>query len=379
MPKTEVVKAETIRIDGSFGEGGGQILRSSLSLSLVTGKPFRIENIRANRQKPGLLRQHLTAVQAAAEVGSAEVDGASLGSKALTFVPCRVRAGEFRFAIGTAGSGTLVLQTILPALITADGPSRIEIEGGTHNPAAPPFDFLQRSFLPLIERMGPKVKLELERYGFYPAGGGRIVAEVIPTDVLKPIELDERGEITTKRATALVANLPYHIARRELITVGKQLNWDDELLHCEDTKNSVSPGNLVMIELASSAVTEIVTAFGKLGVSAEDVAKDAAEQARAYMHSSAAVGEHLADQLLLPLALAGGGSFSAVNLNMHAKTNMDVIRQFLPVNFQVTELEGHNRVSVGSQICMLGSNSVNPTRSRDMERVFKLGASEDAI
>ena len=172
-------------------------------IRMVTGKPFRIENIRANRQKPGLLRQHLTAVQAAAEVGSAEVEGAALGSKALTFVPGKIRSGDFRFAIGTAGSGTLVLQTILPALITAAGPSRIEIEGGTHNPAAPPFDFLQRSFVPLIERMGPKVKVELERYGFYPAGGGRIVDEVIPTDALKPIELDERGRSQRNRRRLL--------------------------------------------------------------------------------------------------------------------------------------------------------------------------------
>lgn len=346
MPKAEVVKAEAmVRIDGSFGEGGGQILRSSLSLSLVTGKPFRIENIRANRQKPGLLRQHLTAVQAA-EVGSAEVEGASLGSKTLTFVPDKIRSGEFRFAIGTAGSGTLVLQTILPALMTAAAPSRIEIEGGTHNPTAPPFDFLERSFIPLIERMGPKVKLELQRYGFYPAGGGRFVVEVTPTDVLKPIELEERGEISAKQATALVANLPYHIARRELDSVGKLLNWDAESLRCEDTKNSVGPGNLVMIEMASSAVTEIFTAFGKLGVSAEDVAKDAAKQARAYIHSTAAVDEHLADQLLLPLALAGGGSFSAVSLNMHAKTNMKVIQQFLTVRFAVAKAVGHNRVSI---------------------------------
>jgi RNA 3'-terminal phosphate cyclase (ATP) len=346
MPKTEVVKAETtVRIDGSFGEGGGQILRSSLSLSLVTGKPLRIENIRANRQKPGLLRQHLTAVQAAAEVGSAEVEGAALGSKALTFVPGKIRSGEFRFAIGTAGSGTLVLQTILPALITAAGPSRIEIEGGTHNPAAPPFDFLQRSFVPIIELMGPKVKLELERYGFYPAGGGRFVVEITPTDVLKPMNL-ERGEITTKRATALVANLPYHIAKRELETIGKLLNWDAESLRCEDTKNSVSPGNLVMIEVASSTVTEVFTSFGKVGVSAEDVAKDAAEQALAYMHSSAAVDEHLADQLLLPFALAGSGSFSAVSLNMHAKTTMEVIRQFLPVQFHVEQNDGFSRVRI---------------------------------
>jgi RNA 3'-terminal phosphate cyclase (ATP) len=349
MSKAEVgpVKTEAmVRIDGSFGEGGGQILRSSLSLSLLTGKPFRIESIRANREKPGLLRQHLTAVQAAAEVGSAEVTGASLGSKTLTFVPRNIRGGEFRFAIGTAGSGTLVLQTILPALITAAEPSRIEIEGGTHNPAAPPFDFLQRSFIPLIERMGPKVKVELKRYGFYPAGGGHFVVEITPTRVLKPIHVESRGETAAKQATALVANLPYHIARRELDTVGKLLNWDEELLRCEDTKNSVSPGNLVMIEIVSSVVTQILTAFGKLGVSAEDVAADAVEQARAYLHSNAAVDEHLADQLLLPLALAGEGSFSTVSLNMHATTNMEVIRKFLPVRFEVTSEEGRNCISV---------------------------------
>src|SRR5262249_13610133 len=148
----------------------------------------------------------------------------------------------------------------------ATGPSRIEIEGGTHNPAAPPFDFLQRSFIPLIERMGPNVKLELQRYGFYPAGGGRFVVEITPTSRLKPIELEDRGEIIARRATALVANLPYHIARRELDKVGELLKWDAESLRCEDTKNSISPGNLVMIELVSGTVTEIFTAFGKRGV-----------------------------------------------------------------------------------------------------------------
>jgi RNA 3'-terminal phosphate cyclase (ATP) len=335
-----------VRIDGSFGEGGGQILRTSLSLSLVTGKSFRIVNIRANRQKPGLLRQHLTSVLAAAEVGDGKVDGALLGAKALTFVPGRVRAGDYRFAIGTAGSGTLVLQTILPALMTASAPSRIEIEGGTHNPAAPPFDFLQRSFLPLVEQMGPTVKVELLRYGFYPAGGGRFVAEITPCAQLQPITVGERGEITRRRVVAVVANLPYHIARRELDTVAKLLDWEAECLSSEDTKNSVSPGNLVMIELRSSAVTEIFTAFGKLGVSAEDVATDAAEQARAYLKSNAAVGEHLADQLLLPMALAGGGSFTAFGLNMHAKTNMHVIQQFLAVQFDVREQNGFSCVSV---------------------------------
>lgn len=349
MSRAEVSPVNTktmIRIDGSLGEGGGQILRSSLSLSLATGKPFRIENIRANRQKPGLLRQHLTAVQAAVEVGSAEVEGASLGSGSLTFIPGKVRAGEFRFAVGTAGSGTLVLQTVLPVLMTAAGPSRIEIEGGTHNPAAPPFDFLKRSFIPLIEQMGPSVKLELRRYGFYPAGGGHFVVEIHPVEKLKPIHVEFRGEIVAKKATALVANLPYHIARRELDTVAKLLHWAPDSLHCEDTKKSASPGNVVMAELASSAVTQVFTAFGKLGVSAEDVAKDAAEQARAYLDSAAAVDEHLADQLLLPLALAGGGSFSAVSLNLHAKTNMEVIRKFLPVRFEVKEGIGCTLVTV---------------------------------
>src|SRR5688572_7099138 len=164
-----------IRIDGSVGEGGGQILRTALSLSLATGTPFQIENIRAGRKNAGLLRQHLTAVLAAAEIGSAETAGASLGSTALTFTPKSVRGGEFRFAVGTAGSATLVFQTILPALLLAGTPSRVEIEGGTHNMAAPPFDFLKRTFLPVLRRMGANISLELKRYGFYPAGGGRLI------------------------------------------------------------------------------------------------------------------------------------------------------------------------------------------------------------
>ncbi len=292
-----------IQIDGSFGEGGGQILRTSLSLSLVTGKPFRIDNIRANRKKPGLLRQHLTAVRAAAEIGG-EVEGASLGSRSITFTPGNVRPGDYRFA-------------------------------------------LERSFLPLIETMGPKIKVELQRYGFYPAGGGRFTVEITPCAELRPLTMGERGDITAKRAVALVVNLPHHIARRELETVGQILGWDAECLVCADTKNALSPGNLVMIELTSPRLTEIFTAFGERGVSAEDVAGDAARQAQAYLASGAAVGEHLADQLLLPLALAGGGSFTATGLDLHAKTNMHVIRQFLPVRFDVREEEGFSRVTVG--------------------------------
>jgi RNA 3'-terminal phosphate cyclase (ATP) len=335
-----------IRIDGSFGEGGGQILRTSLSLSLATGKPFRIENIRAGRERPGLLRQHLTAVLAAAEVGGAEVEGVTLGSTAVTFSPGKVRAGDYHFAVGTAGSGTLVLQTILPALLTADAPSHIAIEGGTHNSAAPPFDFLDRTFLPLIERMGPKVRLQFERYGFYPAGGGRFYAEIEPVRSLSPLHIGERGEVLSRRIVAVVANLPGHIALREIETAAGMLNWNKDCGKIDQTRNSPGPGNVVMVEIGSTEVTEIFSAFGQVGVSAEKVASIAAKDAREYLVSKAAAGEHLTDQLLLPLALAGAGSFTAEKINMHARTNIAVISEFLPVRFETREEDGFTQVQV---------------------------------
>src|SRR5688572_17114432 len=171
-------------IDGSFGEGGGQILRTSLALSLITGRPFRIEKIRANREKPGLMRQHLTAVKAAGKIGQAEVEGAFIGAKELTFAPGEVVPGDYSFAVGTAGSATLVLQTVLPALITASKPSTLRLEGGTHNPYAPPFDFLARVFLPIVNRMGPNIEATLLRPGFYPAGGGKVNFTIEPAEKL---------------------------------------------------------------------------------------------------------------------------------------------------------------------------------------------------
>ena len=333
----------SIRIDGSSGEGGGQILRTSLSLSLVTGKPFRIDNIRAGRAKPGLLGQHLTAVLAAAEVGGAQVDGATLGSTALSFSPGKVRPGEYRFAVGTAGSGTLVFQTVLPALMLASGPSKVVIEGGTHNHAAPPYHFLARTFLPLVERIGPKFQLQCDRYGFYPAGGGRFSVEIQPAKTLSPLEIRARGEITSRRAIAIVANLPRHIAQREVETAAGMLTWGPESHIIEMTLDSAGPGNVVMIEIGTAEVTEIFTGFGQLGVTAENVAKVAAREAREYLASKAAVGEHLADQLLLPMALAGRGSFAALKLNLHARTNIDVIARFLPVRFETSEEQGLTR------------------------------------
>jgi RNA 3'-phosphate cyclase len=189
-----------LTLDGSAGEGGGQILRSALALSLLTGTPFRIEKIRARRAKPGLLRQHLTAVQAAARIGSAQVEGAELGSRALTVRPGTVAPGEYHFAIGSAGSACLVVQTVLPPLLLASGPSVLIVEGGTHNPAAPSWDFLARVFFPLLERMGARIRTKLERHGFYPAGGGRLRVEIDPVSTLAPLELLKRGEIAERSA-----------------------------------------------------------------------------------------------------------------------------------------------------------------------------------
>jgi RNA 3'-terminal phosphate cyclase (ATP) len=334
-----------ITIDGSFGEGGGQILRTSLALALVTGKPFRIEKIRAGRKNPGLLRQHLAAVNVAAEIGQAEVAGANIGSTQLTFTPGRIAHGEYHFAIGTAGSTTLVLQTVLPALLIADDQNqqtRLTLEGGTHNPFAPPFDFLVKAFIPLINRMGARIEAKLERYGFYPAGGGRIEIKINPLKKLERIQLNERGNILHRRATALLAHLPSKIAERELNVVHKKLSWPREWLHVETTTNSPGPGNIVTLEIESEGLTEVFTGFGERHVAAEAVADQAVIVTRRYLASDVAVGEYLADQLLIPMALAGGGSFITLPPSRHTTTNIEILRKFLDIEIRAEQQ--NNRV-----------------------------------
>jgi RNA 3'-terminal phosphate cyclase (ATP) len=324
-----------ITIDGSQGEGGGQILRSALALSLVTGRAFTVNNIRAGRKKPGLMRQHLTAVHAAAQVGRAATTGASLGSARLTFEPGRPCPGDYHYSVGTAGSATLVLQTILPALLCVEGPSSVHVEGGTHNPWAPPFDFLVKAFLPLVNRMGPKVEATLIRPGYYPAGGGEFTVTIVPAAALTPIELLDRGPTRRTLATAKVAHLARHIAERELRVIGSKLGLTEADLLIEEVSGSRGPGNVVTIEVESEHLTEVFTGFGQKQVPAEAVAESAAQQARRYLASGVAVGEYLTDQLLIPLALAGHGAFRTLGLSPHAKTNIEVIKAFLDVEFEV--------------------------------------------
>lgn len=329
-----------ITIDGSKGEGGGQILRTSLSLSLITGKPFTIKNIRAGRSNPGLRRQHLASINAAAQISRAEVNGAEVGSQYLTFIPGKVTAGQYCFAIGTAGSTTLVFQTVLPALMLQPQPSLLTFEGGTHNPMAPPFEYLEKTFVPVMNSMGASISVNLVKYGFYPTGGGSFRALVEPMSREKlgfPENLTYRGKIKHIDLSVLLCDLPEHIARRETDTVLKVLG-NRITSHKTVTGESDSPGNTVLIQISSDTIRETVSVIGQRGIRAEAVAQEAARETLYYLQSEACVGPHLADQILLPLALCGEGEFSTVKPTKHTLTNMETIGRFMETRFEAAQL-----------------------------------------
>ena len=329
-----------IEIDGSTGEGGGQMLRSSLSLSMATGKAFRIFNLRANRKKPGLKRQHLTAVRSAAQISGAQVKGDELESREVVFEPGPVTPGHYRFDIGTAGSTTLVLQTLLPVLMTAAEPSHLTLEGGTHNTMAPPLDFLESAFLPVLESLGPRVSIKLLRRGFYPAGGGHFEATIQPAETLKPLSLLERAKKPKCSATAIVSQLPEHIAERELDVLCRRLPFGEWQRKIEVDKTARGPGNVLMVRMDMGSNTELFSALGEKGISAEKVAAGLARECKAFLNSEAPVGSHLADQLMIPLALGPGGRYRTTSpLTLHTVTNAEVIQKFLDVEICFVEME----------------------------------------
>ena len=329
-----------IEIDGSQGEGGGQMLRTSLTLSMATGKPFRIFQLRANRKKPGLKRQHLTAVRAAAQISGASVVGDELESREVVFEPGPVRGGHYRFSIGTAGSTTLVLQTVLPVLMTAPDPSHLDLEGGTHNGMSPPLDFLESAYLPLLEKMGPRISIKLLRRGFYPVGGGEFEVTITPASDLKPLTILERGRKPKCTAKAIVSQLPEHIAERELDVLNRRLafgNWQRDIVV---DKTARGPGNMLLVKVELGTVTEVFSALGEKGISAERVAAGLARECKPFLKSPAPVGPHLCDQLLVPLALANGGRFRTTSpVSLHTNTNADVIQQFLEVKIRQEVLD----------------------------------------
>ena len=352
--------AAPVILDGSTGEGGGQILRTGLALCMATGRPLRISRIRAGRPKPGLMRQHLACVQAAAAVCGGATEGAELGSQTLQFTPGPVRAGDYRFKIATAGSCLLVLQTVLPALMLSDGPSRVELAGGTHNPMAPPFDFLERAFTPLVRRLGVGLTLQLQRRGFFPAGGGELVAHITPAtptvtspQPLTPVDVLERGPLLNSWAEALSPGLARHIAHRELETLGQRMGWTFEAgqLRQPATRQDEGPGNALIATLEYAHVTEVFCQLGERSLSAEQVAKRLSEEIRAYQRSSGALGPHLADQWMLPLALAvwrtgQAARYTCTEVTPHTTTNAQTIALGLPVQVQITPVERAIQVEI---------------------------------
>lgn len=321
----------------SGDSGGGQLLRSSLSLAMITGRPFRMTNIRGKRPKPGLMRQHLTCVKAAAKVCDACVDGAELGSVELVFRPGQVMGGNYSFAIGSGGSTTLVLQTLLPALLHAEAASTLRIDGGTHNPMAPPFDFIEHCYMPVIHSLGAKTEVKLERAGFMQAGGGVISAEIRPIKKWKKLKLTERGALHEAFGRVLHAHLHRDIAEREIATATQLLEWPVGQIDLRYANDSTGPGNAILLGVRFENVCEISSGIAQQGRSAEAVATGAAKGLRSYLASEAPVGVHLADQLLLPMALAGGGVLHTLAISNHTQTNMALIEQFLPVKFAVDE------------------------------------------
>ncbi len=324
-----------LHIDGSIGEGGGQILRTALSLSLITGRPFRLSNIRAGRKKPGLMRQHLVCVHAAQTIGQAIVTGADLGSTELTFIPGAVKAGDYHFAIGSAGSTMLVLQTVLPVLLMQEQASTVRLEGGTHNPMAPTVDFIQHGFLPAVAKMGITADVSVLRSGFFPLGGGEVTLTVQPWLDRQSLTLLERGDHQAIHAKAGVVNLEWHIAERELKALAQKLDLTSQgPLSLYDSR---SQGNAVMVEVVYAQHTEVFTALGEVGKLAEQIARGLVRDVKRYLAAPDAVDEHLADQLLLPMALGCGGQMSCRHISDHTRTQAAMIERFLPVRVHLRE------------------------------------------
>ena len=342
---------DTIFIDGSTGEGGGQILRTSLALSCITGRRLHIENIRSTRRNPGLAKQHLCCVQAACQICEGKSEGAKQGSLVLVFHPGATRSGEFNFDIGSAGSASLVIQTVLPALFLAEKSSTIAVTGGTHNPLAPPFDFISETFLPAIAAAGFECDCRLIKPGFFPAGGGKMIVNTQPRH--KPtsgghqiINICQASQEFQTNARIYTAKLPFHIEKRQEKLLQKSSLNIKNIERIEVT-DSDGPGNVVCIRHCSYKRKTVFTAFGMRGKPSEKVISEVVNLAKHFIESGAAADHFLADQLLIYMAIANGGCYTTDKISMHTQTNMEVIKKFLPVDF-VIERQG-NRFRVMCQ------------------------------
>lgn len=298
-------------IDGSMGEGGGQILRTSLSLAAITGTEIVIEKIRGKREKPGLRRQHLTCVKAVAEICGAKVSDATVGSRELEFAPNAIKAGDYRFDVGTAGSVTLVAQTIIPVLLKADGVSTVTITGGTHVPFAPTWEFFEHCYLPELRQMGAEVEAKLETLGLYPAAGGVVKLKIKPFDESRRnrfYELNSLGDFKGGKVVGVVSALPRSIAEAEVGIVAfkfRELKLKHEVREVE----SFGPGNYCYVQLDYDRASVVISSIGTSNKPRKAVANDVVQQTNEFLKSGKACEKHLADQLLVPLNVFVGGDY----------------------------------------------------------------------
>lgn len=320
---------EFAEIDGSFGEGGGQILRSTLSLSCITGKPVRIVNIRKGRPQPGLKPQHLASVKALARISGADARGAEPGSPEISFTPGPVRAGEYLFEIGTAGSVVLLLQSLLPPLLFAGGTSELVLTGGTHVPFGPPFDYLGEVFFPRLAEIGAEVSGEIERYGFYPRGGGKVTARIVPAREIRGIDLRRKGAVVSVTGRSCVANLPLSIAERQRDAAVELLARHSPAIETAAVP-AIGRGTFLFIKVDTEAGPAGFSAVGAVGKRAEEVGREAAREALAYIESPAALAPRFADQILLYLALSKDPStFTTSRVTNHLASHLHVVRRLL--------------------------------------------------
>lgn len=330
-----------LTIDGSFGEGGGQIVRTSLSLAAVTGQAVAIHNIRAGRDRPGLRPQHVAAALAVAEVCGADLHGAEVGSTSLEFRPRAVRPGDYEFDVArvqaSAGSANLILQTVLWPLALAKTPSRVVIRGGTHVPFAPTSEYIRETFLPAVSRMGAVCDCEMTRAGYYPAGGGEMRVHIRPAERLLPLRADRPDETPAVKLTSAVSNLPESIAQRQMsagVRRMRELGIDaDERLA---RYPSAGKGTVFFISVVGRQSVAGFQSLGEIRKRAEAVAEEACDEFEEYIRIGAALDKRLADQLVIPAALAPGESvLTTCEVTRHLLTNIAVVQKFLSVSFRV--------------------------------------------